>query len=138
MFISPEIKIIQNYYINCHQNGICFGTPELLSTYKAFIRSMMERLPSGLILFSHLLSPLPHILLSLMPGKPKLSRLLESPTLTLSLWVHHFTFADRSVVFLSSTASFLVLHPLFFPCFVPLGLCKAHTVHHIPHSGETT
>ena len=37
----------------------------------------------------------------------------------LSLWACHFAIAKRSVVFLSSTASFLVLHPLLFLCFVP-------------------
>ena len=48
-------------------------------------------LPSGL-------TPLPHILLSLMPWKTRPLRLLESPTMKLSLWANHFTIADKSVV----------------------------------------
>ena len=46
-------------------------------------------------------------------------RLLESTMMNLSQWVYHFTIADRSVASLSSTDSFLVLHTLLFPCFVP-------------------
>uniref|UniRef100_A0A8C4NKP2 NACHT domain-containing protein n=1 Tax=Eptatretus burgeri TaxID=7764 RepID=A0A8C4NKP2_EPTBU len=47
--------------------------------------------------------------LSLMPWKLKLLRSMESPVMKMSLWVYHFTIADRLVVFLSSTTSFLVL-----------------------------
>jgi len=82
----------------------------------------------------------PNILLSLTLWKPRPLRLLESLTMKQSLWAYHFTITDRSVVSLSSTTSFQVLHPLLFPCFNPLlpGFCRAHTVDYHPPSGETT
>ena len=36
----------------------------------------------------------------------------------LSLWVYYFAIADRSVMSLSSTFSFLVVHPLLILYFV--------------------
>ena len=80
-------------------------------TRPSFTATWSTALPSGLAL-------LPRVLLSLTPWKPRPSRLLESPVMKLSLWVYHYAIADRSVVSLSSTAFFLVLHPLLFPCFV--------------------
>ena len=54
--------------------------------------------------------PLPHILLSLMPWKPRPLRSLEFSALKLSPWAYYFAIADRSVVslfyhFLSSPAT---------------------------------
>ena len=51
----------------------------------------------------------------------------------LKIWAYHFGIADGSVVSLSYTASFLVLHSLPFPCFVPSppsppGFCRVQTV----------
>ena len=62
-------------------------------------------LPSGL-------APLPHIFLSLMPWKPRLSRSLESLAMKLSLWAYRFAITDRLVISLPSSVSFLVLHAL--------------------------
>ena len=53
-----------------------------------------------------------------MPYKPKPATSSESLTLKSSLWAYHFPISDRSVVSLSSTTSFLVLHSLLFMCFV--------------------
>ena len=90
-----------------------FDTPELLSTYTAFIRSLMEYcspLWAG--------SPASH-LAQLDARKPRPSRLLEFPTMKLSLWAYHFAIAARLVVSLSFTVSSLVLHPLLMSRFVP-------------------
>uniref|UniRef100_A0A8C4QFI7 SET domain-containing protein n=1 Tax=Eptatretus burgeri TaxID=7764 RepID=A0A8C4QFI7_EPTBU len=58
----------------------------------------------------------------------------------LSLWAYYYPIANRLVVSLCSTTSFLVLHPLLFLCFLapsPPGSCRVHTVDHQPPSGET-
>ena len=68
-------------------------------------------LPSGLVL-------LPYTLLSLMPWKPKPSRSLQSPAMKPSRRGYDFPIADRSVVYLASSTSFLFLHPLSSPWFV--------------------
>ena len=52
------------------------------------------------------------------PWKQSLSRSLESLAMKLSLWTYHFAIANRSVVSLSSSASFLVSHHLPSPCSI--------------------
>jgi len=86
-------------------------------------------LPSGL-------APLPHIFLSFPPSKPRLSRSLKYLGMKLSLRAYHFAIGDRSVVSLSSTASFMVLHPLPSPCSPPLppDICRTHGPPAIPSS----
>ena len=82
------------------------------STYKTFIHSLMEHcspLWAG--------SPASHLSqLNTVESTP--SRLLESSVLKLNVRAYHFAIGDRLVVSLSSTAYFLVLHPLLFPCVV--------------------
>ena len=52
---------------------------------------------------------------------------------------YHFAIAVRLVVFLSSSTSFLVLHPLLFPCppNPPPGICRMHGVQQLPPPHET-
>ena len=96
-----------------HRKKSFLGTPKVLSNYKAFICSLIEY-------WSPLwAASLPHILLSLTMCKPRPSIILESATMKLSLWDHHFTITDRSVISLPFTASFLVLHPVLFLCLIP-------------------
>jgi len=69
-----------------HRSKSFLGTPDLLSTHKAFIRMLMEYcfpLWAG--------SPASH-LLCLMLWKPRALGLLESPVM------NHFTITDRSVL----------------------------------------
>ena len=72
------------------------------------------------------LAHLPHIFI---PWKPRPSRLLGSPAMKLSLSTYHRHITDRSVVVLSSTPYFLVLHPLLFLRFVLSGVSRARVVH---------
>ena len=68
------------------------------------------------------LAPLPHIFLRSMLCKPRPSRLLESPPI-----------ADSSVMSLSFTTSFLVLHPLFLNALPPLQISAGPTWSSINH-----
>ena len=46
-------------------------------------------------------------------------KIIGISVMKMSLWDSHFHIVDTSVVSMLSTTSFLVLHPLLFPCFVP-------------------
>ena len=74
-------------------------------TRLSFTASWNTTLSTGLDL-------LPHIFLSLTLWKSSPLRSLDSPVIKLSLWVYDFHIADMLLVSLSSSASFLVLHPL--------------------------
>ena len=76
------------------------------------------------------LAPLPHILLSFMPWKPRPSSLFKSPTLKLSLWSNHFAIENRWVVSLLSVYhlfSFLAFSALCTFCFPQISAGHTHS-----------
>ena len=99
-----------------HQLGILCctksfrDTPELLFTYKAFVCGFTEYcspLWDG--------SPALH-LAQLDAVETKAFKIIGTSHAEPEPVAFHFPIEDRSVVSLSSVASFLVFHPLLFPC----------------------
>ena len=87
-----------------HQQGILchalsfLGTPELLSTYMAFIYSFKKYCDP---LWAVDTKSLAQFLLNLMPLKSRPAWSLESTTKKVNLWEYHFHNPDRPVFFFS-------------------------------------
>ena len=72
------------------------------SPFLAYLNSDLHTRPSSAARWSTAiasgLAPHLHVLLGLMPWKPRPSRLLETSTMKPSLWAGHFAITDRPVI----------------------------------------